>query len=71
MLAPRDHENLVKARQAANLLVQDLRELVKADNPLLSEFGLDILQQVVVVEQRLSRIESITCNVESFARNVD
>ena len=71
MLAPRDHENLVKSRQAANLLVQDLRELVKAADPLLSDFALELLKQVVAVEQRLSRIESVTCNAESFARNVD
>jgi hypothetical protein len=64
MLNTRDQENLVKSRQAANLLVQDLRELVKATNPLLSEFALEILQQAVVVEQRLNRIESVTCGGE-------
>jgi hypothetical protein len=71
MLNPCDHERLVKSRQAATLLIQDLRELIKAADPLLSDFALEILQQAVVVEQRLCRIEAVTGNAESFVRNVD
>ena len=60
MLNANDKENLVKSSQTANLLVQDLRDLVKAANPLLAEIGMEILQQAVQIEQRLNRIDSIT-----------
>lgn len=60
MLNSSDKENLVKSSQTANLLVQDLRDLVKAANPLLAEIAIEILQQAVQIEQRLNRIDSIT-----------
>lgn len=60
MLNANDKEKLVKSSQTANLLVQDLRDLVKAANPLLAEFAIEILQQAVQIEQRLNRIDSIT-----------
>ena len=60
MLNPADNENLVKSCQTANLLVRDLRELIKCDNPLLGELAIEILQQAVQIEQRLKRIESAT-----------
>lgn len=63
MLNTQDQENLVKSSQVAELLIQGLRELVKSSNPLLSEIALEILQQAVQVEQRLSRIETITGSV--------
>ena len=64
MLNANDKENLVKSSQTAKLLVQDLRDLVKAANPLLAEIAIEILQQAVQVEQRLSRIDSITRSEE-------
>ena len=60
MLNANDKENLVKSSQTANLLVQDLRDLVKAADPLLAEIAIEILQQAVQIEQRLNRIDSIT-----------
>lgn len=60
MLNANDNENLVKSSQTANLLVQDLRDLVKSANPLLAEIVIEILQQAVQIEQRLNRIDSIT-----------
>jgi hypothetical protein len=60
MLNANDKESLVKSSQTANLLVQDLRDLVKAANPLLAEIAIEILQQAVQIEQRLNRIDSIT-----------
>jgi hypothetical protein len=60
MLNANDKENLIKSSQTANLLVQDLRDLVKAANPLLAEIAIEILQQAVQIEQRLNRIDSIT-----------
>jgi len=60
MLNAQDKEKVVKSCQTANLLVQDLRELVKAADPLLADAALNLLRQVVEVEQRLKRIEAIT-----------
>ena len=51
MLNANDKENLVKSSQTANLLVQDLRDLVKSANPLLAEIVIEILQQAVQIEQ--------------------
>jgi hypothetical protein len=59
MLNAKDREAVAKSAQTANLLVQDLQEMVKSDDPLLSDVALDILQQAVQVENRLKRIESL------------
>lgn len=59
MLNAKDREQVVKSAQTANLLVQDLRELVQSDDPLLSDVALDLLQEAVKVENRLKRIESL------------
>jgi hypothetical protein len=67
MLNANDKETLVKSSQTANLLVQDLRDLVKAVNPLLAEIAIEILQQAVQIEQRLNRIDSITNPEEKTA----
>ena len=64
MLNAYDQEKLVKSSQMANLLVQDLRELVKSDNPLLGDIAIEILQQAVQIEQRLNRIKSTTQSLE-------
>jgi len=40
MLNIYDQENVVKASQTANLLTQDLRDLVKSNNPLLVDIAL-------------------------------
>ncbi|MDP2852590.1 MAG: hypothetical protein Q8O23_04205 [Gallionella sp.] len=64
MLNANDKENLVKSSQTANLLVQDLRDLVKAANPLLAEIAIEILQQTVQIEQQLNRIDSIISTEE-------
>lgn len=60
MLTPHDLETLTKAGQTANLLVQDLRELAKGNDPLLVELGLDLLQQSLAIEQRLARLQTVT-----------
>lgn len=65
MINSKDREKLVKSSQTANLLVQDLRELVNSTNPLLGEFAIEILQQAIQIEKRLSRIDSITCPEEN------
>jgi len=60
MLNAYDQENVVKTSQSANLLVQNLRNLVKSQNPLLGEIAIEILQQAVQLEQKIKRIESIS-----------
>lgn len=67
MLNANDSESLVKSSQTANLLVQDLRDMVKSANPLLAEIAIEILQQAVQIKQRLNRIESITRPEEKVA----
>lgn len=67
MLNAHDSESLAKSSQTANLLVQDLRDLVKSANPLLAEIAIEILQQTIQIEQRLNRIESITRPEEKTA----
>jgi hypothetical protein len=67
MLNANDSESLAKSSQTANLLVQDLRDLVKSANPLLAEMAIEILQQAIQIEQRLNRIESITRTEEKTA----
>jgi hypothetical protein len=60
MLNANDKENLIKSSQAAKLLVKNLRDLVKASNPLLAEIAIEIFQQTYQIEQKLNRIDSIT-----------
>lgn len=60
MLSKQDNELLEKANQGANLLVSDLREMVKASDPLLADISLELLTQAVQLENRLSRILSCT-----------
>jgi hypothetical protein len=67
MLNSSDQEQVVQSSQTANLLVQDLRELVKAKNPLLGEMAIEILEQAELLEQRLRRIESIATSTNNIA----
>ena len=60
MLNSIDQERLTKASQAANLLNQDLRDIVRSENVLLVEIAMDLLQQAALIEQKLKRLEVIT-----------
>jgi len=62
MLNAKDQESLIKSKQCANLLVQDLRELVSADNLLLGEVAIEILQQSILLEQKLNRLVTATAS---------
>ncbi len=53
-----DQERLTKSSHSASFLVQDLRDLVKAGNPLLGEIAIELLQQAVLIEQRIKRVEA-------------
>jgi hypothetical protein len=48
-----DIENAVKAEQAASLLVQDLRDLIKTDNALLNVMAVDALTEAVVLQHKI------------------
>ena len=60
MLNAYDQECVVRTSQTANLLVQDLRCLVKSQNLLLAEIAIELLQQAELLEQKMKRIESIS-----------
>lgn len=60
MLNQKDAEILNKAAQCANLLGQDLKEMVSATNPLLGDIALDLLKEAVAIEQRLQRLMVVT-----------
>ena len=60
MFSDNDKRNVEMTSQAANLLVQNIQGLVKSNNPLLAEIVLEILQQAVLIEQRLQRVNVIT-----------
>jgi len=59
MASEMDIENATKAAQCAALLVSDVRALAASRDLLLSELGMETLELVVKIEQKLKRIESI------------
>lgn len=64
MINTKDRETIIKSSQTANLLVQDLRDLVGSADPLLSDVALEILKQATDLEQRLKRLEAISREVK-------
>ncbi|MDR7926877.1 hypothetical protein RIE95_07770 [Acidithiobacillus thiooxidans] len=60
MLGKNDKERLEKAVQSADLFVQDLQDLAKAENVLLANIAEELLKQSTVMEQRLCRINHVT-----------
>jgi hypothetical protein len=59
MLNVPDRGKLLQSSEAAGVLVKNLRVLVSADNPLLGEFAIEILQEAVKIDQKIKRIETI------------
>lgn len=59
LISEKDRETLTKAGHDAGFLVEDLRALVSADNPLLAELGADLLSDAVKLRQRLERLAVI------------
>ena len=52
-----EHERLIKAYQAAQLLASDLREVMtKTDRVSLEILAIDMIEQVQQVSQRLNRL---------------
>lgn len=54
-----DLENATKAAQTAALLQQDLNELVRSDNLLLSDFAMRELESVRDVKTRLELLQAL------------
>lgn len=54
----RDLENATKAAQCAALLVADLRDLLKTDNPLLADIALSEVERAAEMQRRLERLQA-------------
>lgn len=54
-----DLENATKAAQTAALLQQDINELVRSDNLLLSDFAMRELEAVRDVKTRLELLQAL------------
>jgi hypothetical protein len=55
----RDREHATKAAQTAALLQQDLNELVRSENLLLSDFAMRELEAVRAVKTRLELLQAL------------
>ena len=58
-MSHQDQEKLQQAQQAANLAVAAMKQLVGADDPLLSEIALDQLDLLVKVDIKMQRLLSL------------
>lgn len=54
----RDLENATKAAQCAALLVADLRDLLKTENPLLADIALAEIESAAEIHRRLKRLQA-------------
>lgn len=60
LICSKDREALTKASHTAVFLVDELRVLYCAENPLLAEMGADLLADAASLRQRLERLMVIT-----------
>ena len=56
MLIDQEKRNLDKAQLSASQLVEDLRNLMKTENDLLFELGMDMTTIAVELEKKLKRL---------------
>ncbi len=56
MLTDQEKRNLDKAQLSASQLVEDLRTLMKTENDLLFELGMDMTTIAVELEKKLKRL---------------
>jgi hypothetical protein len=56
MLTEQEKRNLDKAQLQVSQLVEDLRQLIKTDNDLLFELGMDMVNVAVELEKKLKRL---------------
>lgn len=66
MLNAKDKENFVKSSQAVNILVQNLCDLMEAENQLLAKIAIEIFHQAVQIEQRLNQINLTASSEEKI-----
>jgi hypothetical protein len=55
MLTEKDILRMEEAQQAVSLASDTLRGMIKADSALVRQIALDLLGEIVVVENKLSR----------------
>lgn len=60
MLTVNDREKITTCSHAASGLVAALRELVVADDLILGDVAVELLQQAASIELRVKRLEDIT-----------
>lgn len=51
-----DHENSQKATQTASLLLDDLHQLYKSENQVLSTYAYELMTEMGNMKQRLDRL---------------
>lgn len=56
MLTDQEKRNLDKAQLSASQLVEDLRALMKTENDLLFELGMDMVSVAEQLENKLKRL---------------
>lgn len=61
-LSAKDSERLAKAVASLDLAVQELRQLARADNPLLAEHGRQLLASGMDLSQRVGLLTAITAS---------
>ena len=59
MITDTDRENVTKSAQAVNLLLGDLNELLKTNDPELKRLAEHVIINAVQLEQKLISIEAI------------
>jgi hypothetical protein len=60
LICDTDREALTKVAHTAGFLVDELRELNCAENPLLAELGSELLAEAADIRLRLERLMVIT-----------
>lgn len=60
IISDADREALTKVSHTARFLVDELRELNSAENPLLAELGGELLAEAADIRLRLERLVVIT-----------
>lgn len=60
MLTANDRAKITHARQSASALVTALRDLVVADDLILGDVALELLQEAVSIELRAKKLEDIS-----------
>lgn len=59
-LNTKDTQLLAEAQQAVNLAVSPVRALASSENVLLAEIGLDLIKQLNLIDEKLTRLTKIT-----------